>query len=241
VCTVSLVATLEGYRLASNRDERRTRPPALPPREHRLGDRRALFPTDPQGGGTWIGGNDAGLAATLLNHHPPAWRSAARALATRGRIVPELLAAGTFDAALSAIDRIDAARFAPFRLVVTDGARVAAVTSDGQTLSMHRPALDRPLMFTSSSLGDALVEGPRRALFDELMAGGRDRWREAQRTFHRHQWEARPELSVRMAREEAMTVSYSQVEVGSGLVQFAYESYQGDAVAGEQVMACGPR
>ena len=50
-----------------NRDERRDRRAATPPAVHRLQHRTAIYPVDPVGGGTWIGVNDAGLAAALLN------------------------------------------------------------------------------------------------------------------------------------------------------------------------------
>jgi hypothetical protein len=67
MCTVSVVPHVGGIRLLCNRDERRTRPAALPPAIHLVRGTTALFPVDPEGGGTWIGVNDAGLAVTLLN------------------------------------------------------------------------------------------------------------------------------------------------------------------------------
>ena len=50
-----------------NRDERRSRPAALPPQVHDLGGRLAAFPVDPRGGGSWVGVNDVGIVVTLLN------------------------------------------------------------------------------------------------------------------------------------------------------------------------------
>src|SRR5262249_11399645 len=67
MCTVTVVPTPGAVRLACNRDEQRTRPPALPPQVRRFGRRWAAFPVDPVGGGTWVAVNDTGLAMTVLN------------------------------------------------------------------------------------------------------------------------------------------------------------------------------
>src|SRR5206468_9651830 len=56
-----------GIRVASNRDELRSRAPGLAPEVRGFGSRRAMMPIDPVSGGTWIAVNDAGLAMTLLN------------------------------------------------------------------------------------------------------------------------------------------------------------------------------
>lgn len=243
MCTVSLVPTVRGVRLACNRDEQRARPVARPPTIRVLGGRRAIFPQDPQGGGTWAGVNDAGLAATLLNYHPVGYRrTQATRPVTRGRIVPSLLAADAVDEALALVSRLDATMFLPFRLVVIDGRRVALVTSDARSVAVERLTLVGPLMFTSSSLGDALVERPRRRLFDRLMAGPRQSWVDAQRAFHVHRWSRRPELSVLMTRSDAMTVSHCAIQVREpGLVTCSYQSYHDPARAIEQVWLRGTR
>jgi uncharacterized protein with NRDE domain len=69
MCTVSIVANGDGFRLVSNRDERRDRTVALHPRVERLGSRSVIMPIDPVGGGSWIGVDDAGLVAAVLNRY----------------------------------------------------------------------------------------------------------------------------------------------------------------------------
>ena len=92
MCTVTLLPYDDGFRLACNRDERRDRLPALPPTSHACGNRTATFPVDPAGGGTWIGVNDAGLVATLLNQ--TRFGDARPITAqSRGLIVPLVMAA----------------------------------------------------------------------------------------------------------------------------------------------------
>lgn len=67
MCTVSWIHEPDGYQLFCNRDEKRTRPAADPPRIHERDGVRWLAPVDPAGGGAWIGVNQTGVAVCLLN------------------------------------------------------------------------------------------------------------------------------------------------------------------------------
>lgn len=215
MCTLTVVP-LSGRRLrvAFNRDERPTRPPAQPPAVRAFGGRRAVLPTDPQSGGTWLGVNDAGLALAVLNVNPPEkWvRPSPR---SRGHLIPALLGRDTPADALSELERRFHYRdFAPFRLVIVGRGIVAKVRWDGrEPMVTSRLLGGSPLLFTSSGLGDHLVEGVRRELFDALFAGPPDGWAAAQDEFHRHRWPGREHLSVNMARDTALTVSHAVVEL----------------------------
>ena len=88
---------------------------------------------------------------------------------------------------------------------------------------MERAAhdLSEPLMFTSSSLGDDLVTRPRRELFDRLVRFSASP-RSGQSLFHRHAWRARPEISVRMRRADASTVSRTAVTISARTIVMTY-------------------
>ena len=225
MCTVTVVPYGGGFRVMCNRDERRTRPAALPPRIQRVGTRVAAFPLDPLGGGTWIGVNDAGLVLTLLNRQRvlPSVRRIARPR-SRGFLVRMLLDQGSSAAAVQALSRFDVTEFDPFSLVAIDASHVRVANSDGVDLGFANAPLAAPMLFTSSSLGDALVEAPRQRLFERMVVRQRRGWLEAQARFHRHQWRARPEISVRMARVDALTVSETVVDVSAEGHRLAYES-----------------
>jgi hypothetical protein len=208
VCTVSIVSHAGGVRVACNRDEAWTRPPAEPPARRPAGAGWAEWPTDPAGGGTWIGANDRGMVAVLLNRGA---RVALEATKSRGVIVPAALAA---DDIVGAVTRaIDASRdvLRPFTLVIVHGRSLAVVDRRDARVSTVRRDIGGPVMFTSSSLGDDLVEPPRRALFKATVADTRCPVR-AQRAFHDHHWPSRPEISVRMWRPGASTVSRTVID-----------------------------
>jgi hypothetical protein len=219
MCTVTVLPLGGGFRLAFSRDEQRSRPSALAPREALFGPRRALLPLDPTSGGTWVGANDLGLAAALLNlNRPPLARLAPRR--SRGTIVPALLGAGDVYEALGRAVRLPLDDFAPFRLVIIHEKALAELAWDGAGAGARKRALDRPVLFTSSGLGDRLVEGPRRALFEALVLPAPTP--EAQDRYHRHRWADCPEWSVCMSRPDAATVSLTVVTARPGSVELTY-------------------
>jgi hypothetical protein len=223
MCTVTMVPARETIRLACNRDELRSRPAALPPRIQQCGPHRAVLPVDPTSGGTWVAVNAAGLALALLNVNAKKGPSATPAAAqSRGKIIPALLHADTpLSAAFSAL-RLDPAQYAPFRLLLVNRRGGVEVHSDGTRIRLVvRIGLGRPRFFTSSGLGDQVVEGPRRQLFGEFFDRPGD-WLARQDAFHRHRWPDRPHLSVCMDRRDARTVSHTVVCLGPDRVTLTY-------------------
>jgi hypothetical protein len=198
---------------------------ALPPRIQQFGQRRAVLPIDPVSGGTWVAGNDAGLAMTVLNVNQEGRKKGTTSLPrSRGMIIPSLLHSDTLTSALSQATGLEQTRYAPFRLVLADRKEWAEVRSDGQRLKlMSRTAIVEPVFFTSSGLGDHLVEEPRRRLFVEFFNSAGDPVAR-QEAFHRHYWPDRPHLSVCMRRVEARTVSYTIVSLGQDMVTLTYHA-----------------
>jgi hypothetical protein len=229
MCTLTIIpwpAAEMSVRIGCNRDESRLRPAALPPQVRRSGTRRFVMPVDPVSDGTWIGVNDAGLAAMLLNAYPAAAAieatDAGRVIVSRGTIIPSLLGSGRFDELLTRALELDTRCFQPFRLVLVDRQEVAALHWAGDALQLgSRAELVRPLMFTSSGLGDEVVDPPRRELFARSFHEPAD-WPGEQDAFHAARWPDAPELSVVMSRPEASTVSYTTIEILASSVTLTY-------------------
>ena len=220
MCTATLLPLESpGFRLVTNRDEQHTRLPAIPPQVRQFGTRQALLPVDPSSDGTWVAVNDVGLAITLLNLNLGDAQPSPAGRTSRGAVIPSLMHhANATDAARQAAE-IDGASMMPFRLLIADGRSAYVVRSDGGAVAVNpiQPA-GRPAMLTSSGLGDHLVETPRRELFHaQGFATPAD-----QDAFHQHRWADRPELSVRMHREDARSVSRTVVEVSADAVRVTY-------------------
>jgi hypothetical protein len=143
---------------------------------------------------------------------------------SRGSIIPQLLPCDSLREAVVQAAGLDPANYAPFRLVLADRGSWAEVRSDGQHMRHSQPAeFTKPLLFTSSGLGDDVVEGPRRRLFEEVFARRSDPTA-LQNLFHCHRWPDRPHLSVNMSRDDACTVSRAIVGIDAERVALTYHA-----------------
>lgn len=221
-------------RVACNRDELVTRQPALPPTLWAAGPRRAVMPIDPESGGTWIAANDAGLVFVLLNANPG--HLVPRGHISRGAIIPTLVGSSTVSRALTLAERLPMGRFAPFRLLIVDRYEVVDCWPADDRLRHRRAYLHSAILRTSSGLGDAVVAGPRRTLFQRVFTSPRDP-RLSQEIFHRHQWPGREAISVNMRRSDARTVSQTIVDVRDGSVSLSYRAVGWDHPVAVQVAA----
>lgn len=227
MCTVSIVPHDEGFRLVCNRDELLARPPAIPPMRHSTRDSAAIYPVDPQGGGTWIGVNHHGVAVALINRQHasvvrPQRPGAARPWRSRGEIPVAVLASDSLGDARIRLAQLDPASYPPFLALVVSFDRLLCVRGDSARVTIDEQPLTKPLVFTSSSLGDARVEHVRVPLFQSLVVTSHRPW-EGQRVFHDHQWRGRPDVSVRMRRSDACTVSRTRVDVRGSRASLDYE------------------
>jgi len=244
MCTVTMLPTAllssgspddqRLLRVVCNRDELLMRAPALPPTLWAAGPRRALMPIDPQSGGTWIAANDAGLVFVLLNASSGA--SARAGAVSRGTIIPTLVGCSTVSLAVEQARRIQVDRFAPFRLLIIDRDELVDCRPHEDRLLHRRRSLRSAVLRTSSGLGDALVAGPRRALFRRTVTMARDAVA-AQDQFHRHQWPGREAMSVNMRRHDAATVSRTVVDVREGSVRLSYQAIEWPHPVAVQVAA----
>ncbi len=217
MCTASWFFSRTGYELYFNRDESVARTLALGPRSVLLAGVRALAPCDPEGGGTWIGVNEHGLALGLLNaRHTNEERDAPR---SRGLLVRELLPAGSLEALDEALRASALGRYRAFTLVARQTAREPRAWAwDGRALAARSP--DMPLC--SSSLDSARAAAVRRRTFERRLAESGEVDPEFLEGFHRSHEPERGPWSPCMHRDVAHTVSASHVRVTCESISMRY-------------------
>ncbi len=227
MCTLTVIAiTPEHQRLVFNRDEQRTRPTSHPPELRRTGPYTTIMPIDPASGGTWLAANDAGLVACLLNANPES--SSPRGLTTprrsRGEIIPALMNSGSMSDAAHQASALNPRDYPPYRLVLMASGAFVVIESDGHHLtSTTARSFREPMLLTSSGLGDAVVEQPRRILFETMLAPHRAS-PSTQDDFHNHRWPERLQLSVLMSRAEARTVSQTTLDIVSDSITLRHRA-----------------
>lgn len=214
MCTLSWLPCRHGYWLLFNRDERRTRAPGRPPTVGRVGGIKVLAPADGDFGGTWVGGNQFGVSAALLNRYDDTPVDPTAGTVSRGILLQSLLGGRSATALVGALRTSALAPFKPFTVAATDragtmhlgdwdGARLAVTTTD-------QPGLVR----TSSGADQATAERVRSALFAEAATGG-PLDVDLLRRLHRGHAPARGPFSICMHRDEAATQSLTEVRVSA--------------------------
>jgi hypothetical protein len=221
MCTVSFIARKRGYLLAMNRDEKLTRPVALAPEVSRAGGHSVLCPSEPNGG-TWIALNDAGVTFALINWHSvktPVRRNPV----SRGRVVQRVKTSDVPGAASSVLQRLPLKQMNPFRLIGVFPAQrkiiewrwnLKKLTSRNRVWQMQQ--------WVSSGFDEAKAQRLRRKLFRRALrqaSAGTLAWL---RRLHRSHGTVRGPFSICMHRDDAVTVSYTEVSVFSRRFTMCY-------------------
>jgi hypothetical protein len=223
MCTVTFIARKNGYALGMNRDEQLTRVKALPPTRQQINSRTALFPSEP-GGGTWIGVNDTGVTFALINWYPVQARVSANAV-SRGQLVRSALAANEVDSVDQILRGFPLERTNPFRLIGVFHDANQVIEWQWNLLSMHRVAHNwRTNVWISSGFDEAGAQESRRLVFARLIEQELVLDSRSLRTFHASHSPACGPYSVCMHRDDAATVSYSEIAVSRWSARMRYST-----------------
>lgn len=224
MCTLSFVPVESGYVVAMNRDESRARPKAIPPAVQVIGGQNTLYPSE-AGGGTWIGASASGTLFALLNWYAKEAGSLPEKTRSRGELIPHLLT--NLDAAASerAMWQLNLKGLHPFRLfgVYPAERHIREWRWDARQLAHRCHDWGRQHWF-SSSRSDVQAERERGAACERT-------WREEPqdpvawlRKLHASHIPEPGPFSICVHREDAATVSYTEVVWDGNQVQMRYFS-----------------
>lgn len=221
MCTLSWLPEPGDLRLFFNRDERLTRAPERPPAVERDRGVRFITPADGNFGGTWIGVNEAGVIACLLNRYHEAPVDPPGDPISRGLLLRSLLVEPTVAALAAAVEGRPLERFQPFTIATAEP-DAALVLLDWNGRQLTRSTHGAPgLVRTSSGHDQAEAERQRSAV---LAARTRSRPLSAAllRAFHRSHLPERGPWSVCMHRSDAATQSFTEIRVTPRHVTLRY-------------------
>lgn len=218
MCTVSFLPTAAGFHLAMNRDEKRARVTALPPEIFRIGQRRAIYPREPNDG-TWLAIDDAGLCLALLNWHRIE-REPEGGPTSRGWIIPQLIGLSRNGAAGRELRRMSLHLVRPFRLIAIELHRKRLTEWQWDTVALA--PRDRPwraFHWFSSGCDEEKAEKQRAEVCATASLGARD----ALRKLHASHLPERGPFSICMHRPDAATVSFSEVVATAKRITLRYQ------------------
>lgn len=208
------------YEVCFNRDEQRTRLPAIEPQSVLIDDVRCLMPIDPVGGGSWISTNEHGLTVCLLNFYQGKVPNGN--LTSRGLVIKQLASCCSSQSVDHRLLSMRLGSFAPFTLVSFDTHRTANETVlwtwDGERLTRSHAVA--PIV--SAAVNFTQARNYRRRLFERLVT--RLPIEQVGQEFHLTHDTTSPHLSPLMARNDARTVSFTSVVVSSTKQEMHYQS-----------------
>ena len=224
MCTLTLVPTVDGYFAGMNRDELLTRPSALPPEIYGREGMKVVYPREPSGG-TWIACNSSGNLLALLNWNEIGSASLGEKRKTRGLVILELIREVSSSSTNSCLKRLNLDGVFPFRLigVFQNERKLIEWRWDGTIIQHLGWAWARKHWF-SSSLSDARATVARGQVCDAAVidpAVGSPHWL---RQVHRSHEPKPGPYSICVHRQDAATVSYTEVECDRSSISMRYLS-----------------
>ena len=222
MCTLTFVPTIDGYLAGMNRDELLTRPPALPPEIHEREAMKLVYPREPSGG-TWIACNSRGNLLALLNWNEIDLVSLGEKRKTRGLVIPHLIPQEHASSTHSCVKRLTLGGVFPFRLigVFQNERKLIEWRWDGTAIQQLGWAWARKHWF-SSSLSDSCAAAARGrvcevAALDRIAGSGS--WL---RSLHRSHDPTPGPYTICVHRQDASTVSYTEVECDRSSISMKY-------------------
>jgi hypothetical protein len=221
MCTVTFMARKAGFVLGMNRDEKLSRSEAHAPKVFCEGGRRTLYPFE-NGGGTWVAVNDARTAFALIN-----WYSVEAPepgdVVSRGEVVRAVSRAAAHRDVRAILGAFPLKRTRPFRLLgfFDQERRVVEWRWDTESLRERLHAW-LPNIWISSGFDEHGAQALRGKTFARALrqrSVGSVEWL---RRLHRSHGPKCGPYSVCMHREDAATVSYTEISVNGEDVSMRY-------------------
>jgi hypothetical protein len=222
MCTLTFVPTEDGYLAGMNRDELHTRPVASAPEVFQRNAMKMVYPLE-LSGGTWIAANSQGNLLALLNWNGNEASYTGEKRKTRGLVIPELIGLPESSTTNSHFHRMDLDGLFPFRLVgiFRSERAINEWRWDGVARRKLEFSWARKHWF-SSSLSDSLAE-KERGRTCETAAGepgaGTNGWL---RSLHSSHVPGPGPFSACVHRQDAATVSYTEVRCSGSLISMGY-------------------
>ena len=137
--------------IGANRDEMLDRPWQAPAR-HWPDREEVIAGLDELAGGTWLGLNDFGVVATVLNRKHTL--GPADGKRSRGELVLEALDHADARDAIDAMLALNAEAYRPFNMVIADNREAAVIIGRGEGAVIHQEIPDGVSMITHADLND---------------------------------------------------------------------------------------
>ena len=223
MCTASWLHQKSGYTLFFNRDELRTRQIARSPEIFEKNGVQFIAPIDSDAGGSWIGVNEFGLSLCLLNYyHSDFQPDPQKKYISRGLLLLSLLDSKNQEAILQRLQQVAFANYNSFILGIFAPEKPVIAAIWGGTGNVLKFKKNLPPPLSSSSFDSLAVIAGRKQLYRENISANGEPAPAMLASYHKSHLPNAGPYSVCMHREDAHTVSFSQITVDHQTIEFKY-------------------
>jgi hypothetical protein len=216
MCTVTIQKTATSILATMNRDEAISRAPEISPVVHHEAGLRWMAPHDSEKGGTWMGVNDRGVVACLLNAYQPGESLLPDRTSknkSRGEIIPAILKQPTPEESIEWVEhRLKPDEYPSFTLLVYSPDHSMCYSWLKGDFIVGEPIDEEWLLRSSSGWDSEDVAHWREAIFHQWHETGSEMIDHLPR-FHLYQEEGYEEWSPLMVRDWSATRSVAQAEI----------------------------
>lgn len=228
MCTVTFIASDGKFYLTSNRDEKTTRLPAIPPDHYTSKNSNLLYPKDAQAGGTWVALKDNGDTAVLLNgglyphqHQPPYKKS-------RGLVLIDIL---QNEQPYHCFQLYDCCQIEPFTLILFCNLVLYECRWDGKQKHVKELDIWEPHIWSSVTLYSPEIIAKRKQWFDDWKRKTSKPEQSEIFQFHRFTGEGDSANDLFMNRNnETRTVSITSIIIDKGECEMQYWDALNDSI-----------
>jgi len=180
----------------------------------------SIMPIDQDAGGSWLSINQSGVFIGLLNAYPEgsqkplATKTNSHLPISRGQVIIDLARATSLRQLQNYFSNSHLKQYKPFKLVFISQQQQQQFYWNGEQVEMS----SLPPFLSSSSYSNQAVVTYRQQLFAKLKNIDRNKLLQ----FHQNHYHIDPAFSVCMHREEAKTVSLSEIQLTDEKVSYRY-------------------
>ncbi|MFL0809706.1 MAG: NRDE family protein [Agarilytica sp.] len=222
MCTISWLVSDTGYQIFFNRDERKTRAQALPPAVIQENGVNSIMPIDPVGQGSWCAVNEHGISFALLNYYQG--RLPKGHLRSRGQVVRQCASYNNLAEAKDFVRSLNHQKYPPYSLLCFCPKALSTQISMLRWNGRELIECEQVSPLISSAVKYDEVFASRINVYKSLVGNkaAQARTQDDHFSLHASHIPEKSSKSICMHREEAQTVSFSQVSVNTTDIEFLY-------------------
>jgi transport and Golgi organization protein 2 len=214
MCTVTFIPRKTSYLVGMNRDEKLTRVRGVPPSQRVIDGRRVIYPSEPSGG-TWVSLNDAGVTFALINWYSVPAQPNGK-VTSRGEIIPTICSALNPQTVSRQLVALPLQSLRPFRLIgIFQSSRQIKEWQWNLKAIIEKDWEWQPRQWISSGFEEAIAQIIRSRTFRKYQSQPSCGTIDWLRRLHRSHCPTTGPFSTCMHRNDATTVSYTEIWVSA--------------------------